>query len=167
VHACWSYNHIEQLIRLCPSLKLNPELLVSASTPGTPAYEAIETLLKGFEVDLPEGITFNDTDGHPRSSMRLQWWKLDATDLGNVALTNGSDIGAAARLQVPADMPVYEEGRKPCFIGHYWLNGQPAPLRDNVACQDYSVAKQGKLAAYRWDGEQVPARDKFTFAGRP
>ncbi len=164
VHACWSDYHINQLIRLSPSRKLNPELLVAASTPGTPAYEAIEILLKGFEVDLPGGVTFNDKEGHTRSSMRLQWWKLNAAELGDVALTNGCDIGAAARLAVPSDMPVYDEERKPCFIGHYWLDGQPAPLRDNVACLDYSVAKQGKLVAYRWDGEQILARDRFTFA---
>jgi hypothetical protein len=50
---------------------------------------------------------------------------------------------------------------KPIFVGHYRLKGEPSPLSDRVACVDYSVAKGGKLAAYRWDGESVLRREKF------
>ncbi len=46
----------------------------------------------------------------------------------------------------------------PVFVGHYWLTGTPTPL---VACTDYSVAKGGKLVAYRWDGESELSADKF------
>ena len=49
--------------------------------------------------------------------------------------------------------PEYDASDKPCFIGHYWLSGDPEPLAPNVACLDYSVAKNGKLVAYRWSGE--------------
>src|SRR3546814_9287932 len=27
------------------------------------------------------------------------------------------------------------------FVGHYWRRGQPGPLRDNLACLDYSAVK--------------------------
>jgi hypothetical protein len=37
----------------------------------------------------------------------------------------------------------------------------PAPLAPNVACVDYSVAKGGRLAAYRWDGEHALRADRF------
>jgi hypothetical protein len=47
------------------------------------------------------------------------------------------------------------------FVGHYWLTGKPIPLTRNVACTDFSVAKGGKLVAYRWDGESVLGEDKF------
>lgn len=46
-------------------------------------------------------------------------------------------------------------------VGHYWLTGSPTPLAANVACTDYSVAKGGKLVAYRWDGESELSADKF------
>ena len=37
---------------------------------------------------------------------------------------------------------------KPVFLGHYWMEGDPAPLATNIACLDYSVAKPGgKLVA--------------------
>ena len=50
---------------------------------------------------------------------------------------------------------------KPIFVGHYWLKGEPSPLSNLVACVDYSVAKGGKLAAYRWNGESVLRREHF------
>lgn len=51
---------------------------------------------------------------------------------------------------------------KPVFLGHYWLEGTPMPLADNIGCVDYSVAHDtGKLVAYRWDGEEILSPDKF------
>ena len=44
------------------------------------------------------------------------------------------------------------------------LKGEPEPLARNVACLDYSVAKEGKLVAYRWQGESVLAKENFTHA---
>jgi len=53
------------------------------------------------------------------------------------------------------DMIGYDREHKPVFIGHYWmgLKNGPSLLADNVTCLDYSVAKGGKLVAYRWSGE--------------
>ena len=45
------------------------------------------------------------------------------------------------------------DGGKPVIVGHYWLTGAPELLSNKVGCVDYSVAKGGKLVAYRWDGE--------------
>jgi hypothetical protein len=60
----------------------------------------------------------------------------------------------------------YPPDAPPVFVGHYWLNGTPTPLAANVACTDYSVAKGGKLVAYRWDGESALSADKFHWAAR-
>jgi hypothetical protein len=38
-------------------------------------------------------------------------------------------------------------------------------LSERVVCIDYSVAKGGKLAAYRWNGEAVPVNDNFVCVG--
>jgi hypothetical protein len=58
----------------------------------------------------------------------------------------------------------YPTTEKPVFIGHYWLTApQPSLMAPNVACVDYSVAKGGFLCAYRWDGEQKLANDKFVW----
>ena len=41
------------------------------------------------------------------------------------------------------------------------LTGTPALLSDKVACVDYSVAKGGKLVAYRWDSEPFLENSKL------
>ena len=46
-----------------------------------------------------------------------------------------------------------DEFQKPVFFGHYWLKGEPNLYRDNICCLDYSVAKNGFLCSYRFNGE--------------
>lgn len=165
VHACWDDEHITHLESITTNKCIAPDILVEATTAGTKTYLAIETVLKGAETELPAGITFTDKDGNPRNSVRLQWWKQGAMNLGEVALPVGIDIQAAKELPVPEDMPSYSDQEIPCFIGHYWLKGEPEPLSPKVACLDYSVARGGRLVAYRWDGEATLAADKFFYAG--
>ena len=52
------------------------------------------------------------------------------------------------------------------FVGHYWMDPahKPAPLSDQVACVDYSVAKSGPLVAYRWSGETELDVDRYVYA---
>jgi hypothetical protein len=164
VHACWDYDAVEFLAKRREGSRMTPDLLVSASTEGTAEFKAVETLLKGHEVALPDGVSFADKDGNVREWIRVQWWKLEATALGDIALPFGIEIGDAANLPVPQGIPKYDASDKPCFIGHYWLSGDPEPLAPNVACLDYSVAKNGKLVAYRWSGEAVLEKDNFVFA---
>ena len=164
VHACWDDTHIDFLKAKTEGNRLTEELLIEASTKNSPAYDAIERLLKGVEVQLCDGVTFKDKDDHERDAVRVQWWESDATTLGEVALPIGLEIGAAANLPIPEFVPKYAIDKPPCFIGHYWLTGDPKPVAQNVACLDYSVVKAtGKLVAYRWDGESSLCASKFTF----
>lgn len=163
VHACWDDQHIDVMQQLTSDQRLNHDLLVEASQPGSLAYKAVETLLKGVEVKLPDGITFNDKDGHPRNAVRIRWWDDKAQRLGDVALLSKLEIGNAADLSIPDHAPAYSSDDPPCFIGHYWLTGTPEPLTPKIACVDYSVAKGGRLVAYRWSGEQELNTENFTY----
>ena len=164
IHACWDDQHIEHIKSVAPNKLLTEELLIEASKEGTKTYTAIETLLKGFEIDLPNGISFKDKKGHERTAVRTQWWKNKASTLGEVALPFGIDIGDAHNHPIHSvNIPSYAKDNPPCFVGHYWLNGDPSPLTDNVACLDYSIAKGGKLVSYQWDGESVLLKDKFMY----
>lgn len=58
------------------------------------------------------------------------------------------------------DNDFYNENEKPVFFGHYWLNGNPSLYRGNICCLDYSVAKDGVLVAYSFDGELKLDNDK-------
>jgi hypothetical protein len=167
VHACW---HPQDLERLAPFLneanQLRPEAWEAATRKGEAAYEAIETLLKGLEVDLPEGVGFSDKDGVTRETLRVRWWDQDATSYRELGI-----LPEAARDQLPAEelpegrLPGYDH-EKPVFFGHYWWTGVPGPLTPRIACLDYSVvASGGKLVAYRWDGEPDLRDEKFVWVG--
>ncbi len=43
------------------------------------------------------------------------------------------------------------------------MEGEPEPLKPNVACIDFSAVKYGKLVAYRLDGERHLSREKFVW----
>jgi len=163
IHACW---HDEIIQSICPMLnddKTMPnEFLVAANTKDTIEHDAIETLLKGVEFKLADGISFFDKDGHERHEVRTRWWLNNAKDLGELAF--GRYEKDITDLPVNTnDLVGYPDNAPPVFIGHYWLNGTPTPLADNIACLDYSVAKHGKLVAYRWSGEQALSTDNFCY----
>jgi hypothetical protein len=65
------------------------------------------------------------------------------------------------QTQIPPHVLIGHDGAKPIFVGHYWLTGTPELLSDKVACVDYSVAKGGKLVAYRWDSEPFLENSKL------
>ncbi len=155
VHACWESSMIKALQPHVDSNNcLTDALLIEASTKDTPAYEAIEILLKGVEHSLPDNGHFFDKDGVKRHEVRTQWWHNHDCTMGDVAFPPGVLNEEQANKPISAgELVGYSAGERPVFLGHYWLKGHPTKLADNVACLDYSVAKGGKLVAYRWNGE--------------
>jgi hypothetical protein len=161
VHACWHQKHMNALRpRLTPANCLTPELLISASERGSPDYIAVETILKGPDAKLPAGCEFRDKDETPRHEARLRWWNSDAKTWREGAMTGKRDY-AWLDDPLPAVASVEYSADKPVFFGHYWMEGAPAVLSRSVACVDYSVAKKGLLAGYRWDGEPELDSSKF------
>lgn len=166
VHACWHKPSIDFLSPLLgDGNTLTPELLAYASDPGRPEYTAVETLLKGPELGLPPGITFHDKDGNARKEIRIKWWQHNPStfadlaippyvvernpELHDVALPEGIETG-------------YGRDEVPVLFGHYWFEGEPARILDNVACLDYSVPRPtGNLVAYRWSGESRLLSENF------
>ncbi len=156
VHACW---HLQHMAVLAPWLDeqggILPDAWVTLTTPGTAAFVAVETLLKGLELELPEGRLFHDKDNHPRRHIRTRWWSRQARTYRDLALVPAEMTERIPHDPVPVGILPGYDGQKPLFVGHYWLNGTPAPLTEHIACLDYSVAAKhgGKLCAYRWQGE--------------
>jgi len=171
VHACWDEALMKLLQDKHPSLHeyLDDNLLVAASRKGSDEHEAVETLLKGKEIELPNGQSFSDKDGNARHHLRVRWFD------GEAATYQEAFLGPEdARSHIPED-PIgadhiiqYSHDDPPVFVGHYWMDSEPTVLAPNVACLDYSVAAKsgGKLVAYRWDGEQALSDEKFVFVER-
>ena len=154
VHACWDQQIIDELKpKLTKDNCLMEECYLDASLEGNDVYEAIEVLLKGKEISLPDGISFQDKDGNERHEIRIKWWEQSlktyqqASVLNIPGLNNSPDINIAKK-DINKGYPLDD---KPVFFGHYWFTGTPKAISNNVACLDYSAAKEGPLVAYSWD----------------
>lgn len=165
VHACWADNYIEALKPFLNSDNtIKDKLLLTYSNNDGAAYDAVEALLKGVEHRLPKGRSFKDKDGNLRHEVRTRWWLNTDCTWGDITIPTGLlDEETAALPFVASNLVGYPSDEKPVFLGHYWFNGQPEKLADNVACLDYSVASNGKLVAYRWDGERALDNSKFVY----
>ena len=161
VHACWSDADIAHLAGLVsPTGGVTDQIVVDGTDPERkhPTYVAIETVLKGPEIDLG-GRIYNDKGGHERRAARRRWWDPTATTLRSAALIPDGTLGTDGTPfpELP-DEPLDDvshvyTGDVPVIVGHYWETGTPKVLGPRVACVDYSAGKGGPLVAYRWDGE--------------
>jgi hypothetical protein len=160
VHACWHPDSMETL----GGSTLSRSAITAAS--GDPLHEAIEIILKGPEVHLGD-ISYADNDGNPRDKARIRWWDPSATTVATAAvLPGGATSWDGSPLPPLPDSPLQldflpaDNLNTPVLYGHYWRNGIN-PTIDNTrsACLDWSIAKGGKLVAYRWSGEQDLTND--------
>ncbi|MEO8119078.1 MAG: metallophosphoesterase [Rhodoferax sp.] len=166
VHACW---HAEYMNTLRPFLtlknQLTPKLMVLASRSASVEFRTVEGLTKGLEVQLPDGHSFRDKDGHARRDVRIRWWEANATTYRDLALMPDDMRNRLPTLPLETDSRSQYDGTKPVFFGHYWMTGSPVVQTPTVACVDYSAAKDGPLVAYRWDGEPALNNNNFVSVG--
>ena len=164
IHACWDFDLINRIDKPI----LTEDLLQQSSITGTWQNDAIETILKGKEIPLPEGYIFNDKDGNPRTHIRIKYWLKDAVTYQDYFMGPKNVLEDIPDIPVVGDYLLeYDSQDKPVFLGHYWKDGEIKSLTDNIACLDFSVAKPGgKLVAYQWDGEQKIDQGKFVFVDR-
>lgn len=165
VHACWDEKSINYLRKTLVNDRLTDELIHQSVEKGTALNEAIEQILKGKEIQMPDGLDFTDKDGTKRTEIRIKWWEDPS------AMTYKSI--SIEPLEVLPEKPIdlnsleshdfYREHDKKVFFGHYWLKGEPSFYKDNICCLDYSVAKGGKLVAYRLNGEAILESKNLTY----
>ena len=125
-------------------------------------YQAVEGLLKGLEVNLPDGHVFHDKDGHVRDNVRVRWWDRTADTYRKASLMETEvERESLPDTRVPTSALIGYDSVKPVFFGHYWFKGTPMPLARNVACVDYSAGRGGPLVAYRWGGEPDLSASRF------
>lgn len=162
VHAAWTESAISWMRTNAAHLRLTDEILRAAAIPDSPAFEAIEVLLKGVEVELPSGHSFQDIYGQQRTHMRMRWW-LDPNERGFQQMClQGEDLHPD--LAMPKDFSDlklhYPLQAPPLFLGHYCFEHTPPELlAPNVCCVDFCVVKLGRICAYRWQGEQQVRAD--------
>ena len=161
VHAQWKPDHIEYLKQNRINDFSKPGFLFDSSQKDRKEFQIVECLLKGEEVDIP-GVSFHDKDGNERCSYRVKWWWSGE----NLSCEDSLFEFKGGGGKLPISLDGYNEYNSPVFFGHYWLkNPQPILQQSNVCCLDFSVAKQGVLAAYQWNGEVQLNADNFCHVG--
>jgi hypothetical protein len=136
-----------------------------AEAPDGPAA-ALRVLVQGPEYELPEALAWMDRAGRVRRKVRIRWWSPPGTTLRDaLLLPAGFDHAVSDAAAAKLDTLFYPPGAPPVCFGHYWQEGRLRTLAHNVACVDYSVARWGRLAAYRWDGESRLDPEKLVGVG--
>lgn len=163
IHACWDEPSMSVL---APHLAVDGSMsevgLNAAASKDSVEYDAVEILLKGPEVPLPNEFGYLDKKQRPRVHARYRWWSdapatyqhrahlpSDALDL------EGQPHPGFPEVKLPVPLPVRPYEGPPVIYGHYWQTGRLRLTSPGTACVDYSAGKGGPLVAYRWNGENT------------
>jgi hypothetical protein len=169
VHACWHEDSRQTLSSYVDDKgRFTTEGLMTALTRGTEAYDAVDILLKGPEVRLPNGLTFRDPQGSVRRKARVKWWDHGATTYRTALIVSPDVVDKLpdSELQDQDRRFAYLDS-KPLFFGHYWLDEELHVKHESAVCLDYSIAKDGALVAYRWSGETKLQSDNLHAVPKP
>ncbi len=165
VHACWDETLIRQFEQAQGGACIDEDFLHASAVIESFAGQVMDTLLRGTDLPLPDGMTISSRDGYTRRFFRTKFWADNPKTYGDVVFQpDPLPPEVAARVlsdEEQCQILRYPPGERPVFVGHYWMEGEPAPLKLNVACIDFSAVKYGKLVAYRMDGERELSGDKF------
>lgn len=165
VHACWDSDLIQQYDAQNFSAVLDKSFIQTSSDKSTLEGRCMDRLTRGTDMALPEGRLIKSKDGYERRMFRTKFWAEDPQRFEDVAFQPDplpEDIASIELSEADKQSLIYYGAdEKPVFVGHYWLQGKPKPMRANVACLDYSAVKYGRLVAYRFDGEACLDEAKF------
>ncbi len=163
VHAAWDANAFA-LTKTIP--RLDDHTVRQMVDRQSPLSCVKELLLNGLEISLPPGHYFEDKEHVKRAHIRTRWWMdFRGKTFRDAVFPSSSEVPELPIPDscIPAEHHAYGESEPPVFVGHYWLKPtEPiAPQTPNVAVLDFSVAKNGFLTAYRWNGEQTLLSSNF------
>lgn len=162
IHASWDDQSIDFLRPRLKDNKISKELVKELYQPGTETHKAIEVILKGQEIDLPEGITFPCIMGIPRHKVRATWWNREMKTTKEQARDVLTEADLDGCRFYPKQAPLV-------FFGHYWLKDGPFITAKNAQCLDWGIAnykepdsKKRKLVAYRHEiGDKEIMENRF------
>lgn len=158
VHACWDAEAIRTISSRRPDGRLRIEDLEEVAAKDSKFAKAVDRLLTGPKVKLPEGYVFHDNSGHARNRVRIAWWRSQATKWTDAALS----------VPDPSQLPkqpfsgttntyFYPKHEPPVFVGHYKMSGVPSVEEAPAMCLDYP----SRPCLYQWSGETLPKAENL------
>ncbi len=167
VHACWDASLIRGYLDRYGKNTIDEAFLHASTVKDSFAGQVMDRLLRGTDMRLPGGETILGKDGLERSFFRTKFWEDDPSVYQDVVFQPDPLPERIAHKEITAKdqqrLLIYPTTEPPVFVGHYWMSGVPRPIKQNVACLDYSAVKYGKLVAYRMDDESRLQPDKFVW----
>lgn len=166
VHAYWNDVHIRFMDKLYEDGRIRKRTLKEIVKRESPYYLPLNQTTKGVEFNLPKDLILKDDKNIQRSSFRVKWWQnpfgQTFKNLHFESKFNLPDYTIPEQLITPYH--VYPPEAPPVFIGHYCMGNGPLIPARNVCCVDACVANGGRLAAYRYNGEDELLEENFVFA---
>ncbi|MEK1907581.1 MAG: metallophosphoesterase [Pseudomonas sp.] len=167
VHACWDVELIAALKSQYADGRVDQAFVRASAVPGSFANRVFERLLRGTDMRLPQGLTLTSEEGFTRAFFRTKFWEDNPQTYGDVVFQPDALPESVASMPLPTTeknrLLQYGLDEPMLFVGHYWRRGNPAPIRPNLACLDYSAVMYGKLVAYRLDQERQLEPGKFVW----
>ncbi|MAD45213.1 MAG: serine/threonine protein phosphatase [Oceanospirillaceae bacterium] len=167
VHACWDQAMVDEYLRRYGNNHITREMLPESVNTDSFLYKFLDRSLRGTSLKLPDGRSMTAKDGMVRQFFRTKFWAQDPQKYSDVVfqpdpLPEDIEHGILSADE-KEQLLFYGPQEKPLFIGHYWMQGIPAPIVPNIACLDYSAVKYGRLVAYRMDTERHLQPGKFAW----
>jgi len=167
VHACWDQRLIDTLLQRRGDAHIDVEFVQASADRHGFERMVIDRLTRGLDLQLPNGAAIAGRDGFTRRMFRAKFWADNPQTYEELAFQPDPLPAEIAGLPISDDdrgkLLYYGSDAKPLFVGHYWRQGTPRPLRHNLACLDYSAVHRGKLVAYRMDDEPDLDAGKFVW----
>ena len=162
VHACWHQISVDKVLGHVGGGVPNVFGLFDVLKISDPAIlKAVDRLTRGTSLRFPDNRYIVSRDGVKRDFFRTKFWANDPLIYQDVVFQPDplpEDLSERSLSKAEKERLIcYGEQDKPVFFGHYWLQGRPKVIKNNLACLDYSAVKYGRLVAYRYDGEK-PAK---------
>ena len=169
VHACWDKQLIEGVVARFGGGQIDRAFIQASAEQGSFAHQVFNRLLRGINLPLPGGQKMFGQDGLARRTYRARFWQEDQAPRTYAELAFQPDPmpDNIAGQRLPKgfyQQLVQHQAADPLlFVGHYWRDGEPAMIRPNLACLDYSAVNGGRLVAYRLDDELSLQAEKFVW----
>lgn len=167
VHACWDQQLIDYVRSRCGGNVIDEAFLVESADPDSMAHRVFDRLLRGTNMQLPDDRSMTSSDGFTRRYFRTKFWANNPQTYAEIVFQPDALPADVEAMPIPASeragILTYPESEPALFMGHYWMEGRPQPLKSNLVCLDYSAVKYGSLVAYRYDGEETLDQGKFVW----
>jgi Calcineurin-like phosphoesterase len=164
-HACWDHSHIQAFVARYHKAQIDEEMMHEPLS--SMARQTIELLTRGANMSLPGGEAMTSSDGFSRRSFRTKFWHDSPEVYGDLVFQPDplpEHIHHHPLTDEEREQSIrYAAHERPLFVGHYWCQGEPHPINENIACVDYSAINGGKLVAYRMGQETTLDKANFVW----